>query len=234
MMSSYSQENAEGEKPPERGNQPAGDGQPERTGAPRVQSSQKTELVPDDAEAYEEQHTGIRISFCPKEEEAYECLKKVVRTLERGRKSTMRTASFTLFAVAFAAAGVHSGEWWFYAFAAACVAAAAYTAASPNRTYRRLAREYSGGGTIRIRVYPDRIQIARNGKAREIPLNGTSECAQIGDALALFVPQKGPRSAGEIYRPVLILPLRCVDPGALPEVQAMILAGTRPFPRREL
>ncbi|HAH79392.1 MAG TPA: hypothetical protein DCL64_07755 [Ruminococcaceae bacterium] len=221
MMSSYTREKTRNSESPERDAQPADDGHPERSGAPRAQ------MVPDDARAYEEQHTGIRISYRLKEDEVYECLRRILKAKAGGGRPAAARAALLVAAAALGAAGGGSGSGVLYALAAVCAVCAALSALFPLRADRRLAREYAGNAAIRMRVYPDRIQLARDGRVREIPLDGTSECAQIGDMLALYV--RDPQAPGGLGRRLVVLPLRCVDPSALPEVQAMIFAGTRPL-----
>lgn len=220
MTIGLSREDSGGAKPPEREEKTDDGGLPERTDV-RWSGRLRAERVPDDAEEFEEQHTGIRITYLPEEEEVRDCLKKALRAKGADARLSAPLSALTVFTVAFAAAGARSGSAAFFLAAAACAAGLALVASLPGRRARRMAREYAAGGEVRVRVYPDRVQIARNGETSEIPLDGGAERARTEDALALFVRgEKGPR---------LVLPLRRVDPGALPEVQAMILAGTRPL-----
>ena len=97
MMSSYTREKTRNSESPERDAQPADDGHPERSGAPRAQ------MVPDDARAYEEQHTGIRISYRLKEDEVYECLRRILKAKAGGGRPAPSAAAATRSAARAAA-----------------------------------------------------------------------------------------------------------------------------------
>lgn len=69
-----------------------------------------------------------------------------------------------------------------------------------------------------MEIYPDAVVITRGEKETEFPLDGESTfSAQYGNIIVLFHKGK-----------MAILPIRSVEPGVLPEVQAMLLAGTKP------
>lgn len=210
-MSSHSKGNEKNSKPPETR---------EETEGPHP-----AELVADGQSGYEEQQTGIKLSYVLREDEIYECLKRSGFLRADGRTFAPEIAGLAILAVVFLVIGAVTYRGLFYLCAALCAAALAVLGAVPYRNSRVRAHAVADGHTIRMEVYPDRIRIVRGAERREIPLDGTAECAQIEDMIVLYVPEADGRKAG---RRMIILPLRCVGPRVLPEVQAMILAGTRP------
>ena len=88
----------------------------------------------------------------------------------------------------------------------------------PELGLRHQARRMADGKEFALEVFPDAITVEHNGAEWEIPLDGeATDSAQYGNLLVLFHQKK-----------MVILPLRCVEPAVLPEIQAMIVAGTNP------
>lgn len=205
-MSSRTTENEKNSKPPE----------PEDSGPPHP-DFQESKLVPDESEAYEEQQTGIELSYVLKKEEIYECLKNSSR-LYRSRKAFLLAMTVpAALAILFLVAGAVTYRGSYYFFAALCVAVIAVLGVFPYRKNLVRAQSAADGHRVRMTVYPDRIEVDRKGGLWEIPLDGTAEFAQIKDLFVLYAAER-----------ILMIPARCIKPRILPDVQAMIVAGTRP------
>lgn len=205
-MSSSSSETEKNSKPPE----------PEGAEPPPTEC-REPRLVPDDSEEYEEQQTGIELSYVLKEGEVYECLKYSGR-LKKNRKAFLfASAALAALTVIFSAAGVftYRGACWF--FAALCAVSFAVLNIFPLWKNRKMARGDAGGSPVRVTIYPDRIEAERGTWRREIPLDGTVKMARIEDMLTLYLKER-----------MLIIPMRCISPRVLPDVQAMLAAGTNP------
>ena len=114
----------------------------------------------------------------------------------------------------------------FYFWAAPFPIFMVLAAVLPVRENRKRAKAEADGRRISMQVYPDRIQVGGNGKQWLVPLDGTSRSAGIGGMIVLFA--EGSKTGGSLGEKLIILPLRCVDPSVLPEIQAMIMAGTVP------
>jgi hypothetical protein len=219
-MSSYSEINETGAKPPEQENsEPAGDGRPERSTAPRGDAPHQTKLVSDDAEAFEEQQTGIAVSYVLKKEEVCECLKQTGLV----KRNTWLTALPFVFAAVFLAAGFRTGNKILF-YTAFAVAGASIGAFAP-RSIGTLAKRIADGSPVYLEIFPDRIEFGHDRKYDEIPLDGTSESARVEETIALIVPASMAKG-GKPH--LVVLPLRCVGRAARPDVEAMILAGTKP------
>lgn len=205
-MSSRTTENEKNSKPPE----------PEDSGPPQP-DFQESRLVPDESEAYEEQQTGIELSYVLKKEEIYECLKNSSR-LYRSRKAFVLAMTVpAALAILFLIAGTVTYRGFYYFCAALCVAVIVVLGVFPYRKNVIRAREAADGQRVRMTVYPDRIEVDRKSGLWEIPLDGTAEFAQVKDFFVLYAAEK-----------ILMIPARCIKPHILPDVQAMIVAGTKP------
>lgn len=230
-MNRYSKGGGKNSKPPERQGEPAPGGNQEAESAV-VWDGTESKLVGDEAGTFEEPHTGIQISYVLKEEEIYECLKETGCVRSNGRLYGAALAVLCILFVALAAAGFLLRNRTYFYWAAPIPVLIALAAVLPVRSNRRRAREGTDGRRISMQVYPDRIRVGGGSKQWDVPLDGSSECARVGDMIALFVESREKKNP--CREKLIVLPLRCVDPSVLAEVQAMILAGTTPksFSRR--
>lgn len=222
-MNRYSKGGGKNSKPPEQRGEPS---PAENLTAPDtvLWDGTASKLVGDADAIFPEIHTGIQISYVLKEEEIYECLKKTRRVRANGRLYEAFFVAFSLvFAVLVAAGLVLQNSalfFWAVPFPVLMVLAAVLS----ERENKKRARKAADGHRISMQVYPDRIQVGSGKRQWKFPLDGTVRCARIGTMLALFA-EGGKDSSLE---KLILLPLRCVDPSVLPEVQAMIMAGTTP------
>jgi len=205
-MNSRSTENEKKSKPPE----------PEDS-VPPQSDFQESKLVPDESEAYEEQQTGIELSYVLKEEEIYECLKYSSRLGANQRGFFLATIGPAALALLFLAAGAFTYRSTYYFCAVLCVAFILLFFVFSNRKNITRARMAADGHPVRMAIYPDRIEVDRKDGLWKIPMDGGAEFAQIKDLFVLYVEEN-----------VLMIPKRCIKPQILPDVQAMIVAGTRP------
>lgn len=178
----------------------------------------EAELVADeDAAVYEDVQTGIRINYVLRWREIYRCLKGIGYIKTTG----MRAAAETVLLAA--AAALSFGNWFTFGstgalvLAIVCLILIAVVWVVPELGLRSQAKKRADGREFSLEIYPDAITVGQGGDEWEIPLNGEAMCAQYGNHLVLSYKGK-----------MVILPLRCVEPGVLPEVQAMIMAGTTP------
>ena len=212
-MSSHSKENETNSKPPETR---------EETEGPHP-----AELVTDGNGGYEEQQTGIELSYVLKEDEIYECLKRSSFLRTNGRVFAFEIAGLAVLAVVFLVIGITTYRSLFYFYAASCATLIVVLGVFPYQNNKARAHSSADGHTIRMAVYPDRIQLGRGTKRWDVPLDGTAECAQFENMIVLYVPERNDPKR-RVGQRMIVLPLRCVGPRVLPEVQAMIVAGTRP------
>lgn len=230
-MNSYSKGGGKNSKPPEQQGEPAPYGN-KGTNSAVVWDGTESRLIEDDAGALGEQRTGIQVSYILKEEEIYECLKKAGCARTDGHLYKTVPAVLCFVFAALIAAGLLLHNRAFFYWAAPFPVLLVLAAAMPVRRNRKRARDGTDGHRISMQVYPDRIRVGGGLKRWDVPLDGSSECARIGGMIALFVMSREKKNA--CRERLIVLPLRCVEPSVLAEVQAMILAGTKPrsFSRR--
>ncbi len=69
---------------------------------------------------------------------------------------------------------------------------------------------------IQMEIYPSMIEMGKHNNKWIIPLDGTVTCKKINNMFVLQTDKSH----------ITILPLRCIEPSVLPDVEAMILSGT--------
>ena len=172
----------------------------------------------EDAAVFEERHTGIKVSYILNKEEILTCLKHSGFYKTTGLRAVVETVVLGLAFLIF--------------FASFCV----YTTANnlvmsilsllligaiwlvPHIGMKRRAEELADGREIAMQIFPDEIQIGEGSRAWSIELDGTSRLAEMDGILAVFTPEER----------IAALPVRAIDPADLPDIQAMLVAGTRP------
>lgn len=178
----------------------------------------EAELVADeDAAEYEEQNTGIQIRYTLKQREIFPVLLKAQYTQRRLASSLAAgLLALVLAVVSFVQSASGRGE--FALLGVVCLVVLLLVLPMPVLKIRREARAAADGREIRMAVYPDHIEMGEGDSGWEIPLDGTVERRVMRELMVLYI------DGGNL----VILPLRCVEPAVLPEVQAMLFAGTRP------
>jgi hypothetical protein len=177
----------------------------------------EAELVADDdAAEYEEQNTGIALKYTLRRDEIFRVLMKTQYTQARIVLSVIAALLGIVMAVVFfvRAAGGHSEV---VPLGITCLVVVFLIIPSPVFGIRNSAKKSADGNEIRMEIYPDHIEMGGTRNSWEIPLDGTAECRALQELIVLYIGNH-----------MVILPLRCVEPAVLPEVQAMIFAGTRP------
>ena len=179
----------------------------------------EAELVADDdAAVYEDPQTGIRFNFTLRWREIYHCLKSTGYIKTTGTRAVVETILLAVAACVFAGAWFSQHTVDSLVFACICVLLIAVVWIVPELGLRRHSRRLASGEEIAMEIYPDAVVITRGQEETEFPLDGESTfSAQYENIIVLFHKEK-----------MAILPIRSVEPGVLPEVQAMLIAGTKP------
>jgi hypothetical protein len=177
----------------------------------------EAELVADDAAEYEEQQTGIKLSYILRQKEILESLKKSGFCKTTGTRAVAESVILAILAVAFAVTYILQKDTNSLVFGIISLLLIAVIWIVPQQGLKRRAKELTDGKEIHMEIYPDSIVMGENEGRWEIPLDGTVECEQDSNLLLIYFESR-----------MVILPLRCVEPSVLPEVQAMIVSGTQP------
>jgi len=217
-MKQFSKEQETASKPPEpRGEQTPDEERPEED---RVEwDGSEAELVADEtALAFEEQHTGIKLKYTLTSSEIFKVLRKSQYTNTRTALSVVAVALSAVMAVFFLTRFSGSGDSRYVSLAVVCLMLILVVAVLPPVIIKMHSSKIADGKEIRMKIYPDHIEMGLTDKKWEIPLDGSCECIQFENLMVLYIDDRN----------MVILPLRCVEPAVLPEVQAMIFAGTQP------
>lgn len=215
-MKHFAKEQETASKPPE----PRGDKTPDKEQQDRVEwDGSEAELVADEtALAFEEQHTGIKLKYTLTSSEIFKVFWKNQYTGTRIALSVIAAVLSAVMAAVFFGQFRGTGDSRYLSLAVVCLLVLLVVAIFPTVVIAVHSSKTADGREIRMKVYPDHIEMGLPDKKWEIPLDETSECIQIENLLVLYIDDRN----------MVILPLRCVEPAVLPEIQAMILAGTHP------
>ena len=184
----------------------------------------EAEYVPDDdAEVYEEVRPGIGINYVLRPEEVYECLKRSGFCKTSGKRAAVECVLLGICAVACMAAYLIQQNIHGLILAVLCLALIAVVCLVPYWGMRRHARRIANGKELHVEIYPDELQVGRGDGQWEIPLDGTSMLEEYEELMVVSTPHKK----------MLCIPMRSVEPNVLPDVQAMLLAWTRPANEEE-
>jgi hypothetical protein len=218
-MMQFLEEQETTSKPPEPRGEKTPDEEPEADEDSCKWDGSEAELVADEtAESFEEQHTGIKLKFSLTAGEIFSALMKTQYTDARIASSVIGTILSAGLAVYFLVQLNHTGNMDFSFLAVICGVLIILIGAVPLIRIKMQAARAADGHEVKMKIYPDFIEMGHTGQKWEIPLNGNTERAVFKNLIVLYIDGKN----------MVILPLRCVEPAVLPEVQAMIFAGTQP------
>ncbi len=177
-------------------------------------------VLEDDAAEYESPQTGVRLSCDLKEKEFFDALRRFPFTKRAGKRALIEAAFLLLASGLFFYQyfGMKTGQAVF--FAVACIILAAVVLFAPWLGRRRMAARMEKDprkSHVELEIYPDSIDVGSGEGRWEIPLDGSCEMEEYKNLLLLF-----PRGRNAM----VILPLRCIEPSVLPEIQGMLLSGT--------
>lgn len=195
-----------------------------REDEPDWDGSEAVLVADEDAADYEDELTGIKITYHLTEEDLYACLKSsgVFRTTGgRAVGETVLLAVFgVIFLLSYFLAEVHNpSNLWFAGLCAAVIAAVWLV---PFFSLRSRARQQANARPIQAEFFPDEIHVGKGEGAWTIPLDGSCYFERLEGLLTILTPE-GRMAA---------FPLRSIEPAVLPEVEAILMAGTQPKPRR--
>ena len=71
---------------------------------------------------------------------------------------------------------------------------------------------------ISLEIYPDNLVVTQNGKERKIELDGSSKYEELKNMILIYPPK------GQI----VCIPMRCIEPDLVADIEAMIISGTTP------
>ncbi len=185
----------------------------------------EAELVLDEyAQEFEDSFAGIKISYMLKKEEIYDALK----TLKKYRRAKKRLIAesiiscivagifFVMFGLELNSMYSVGINWMTLAFGIVCLALAVIIWPAARYSLNKNAKRLTDDEEIQMEIYPSMIEMGKHNNKWIIPLDGTVTCKKINNMFVLQTDKSH----------ITILPLRCIEPSVLPDVEAMILSGT--------
>ena len=179
----------------------------------------ENQIVADDEfEEYEEEKTGIKISYKLKPEEVYSVVKRVGNfkdTVKTQQKQTLIHAG--ILGIMIAIFWIMRNPYYFW-FALLPMLSILMIWCVPFFGVRRILSKTFNNKPITLEVFPDEIDIIQGGVKKEINLDDSYESEEYDDIIVV--------TKDDVIK--LMLPLRAVEPEFRAEVQAIILAGIKP------
>lgn len=179
----------------------------------------ESELVEDDeAEVYEEKYAGIKFGYTLKKDEIFSCLKHTGQFKANGVHSIVEICLllvlfvmfFVLFFVTKNKINIILGVISFAIIVLLIVVPRFFVGFNANKL--------TTGRKLSVEIYPDEIEVDSGISTWKIPLDGSCLFEEFNDMFLLFLPQEK----------LFVIPTRAIEPDFLADVQAMIIAGTKP------
>lgn len=175
-------------------------------------------VIDDDAEEYEGNVTGIKLKYSLEDDEVYDSIKHsgmYQRSRKLQRNHTIVQAILILFFLIFS---IVTGKSFYALISLIPIISIIGIWVLPSLSMKRMSKELFLDKDFSVEIFPDHIDVDFDGINHEIALDGSYYYQEHGDIM-IISSKKGS---------TLMIPVRCVEPEFLPDVQAMIVAGTRP------
>lgn len=175
-------------------------------------------VADDDALAYEEPLTGIKLTYVLRHAEVFSCLKHMGFCKTTGRRAVIETVLLAVVCALFIASYFIYGGANNLVLGIFCAVLIAVVWVVPRLGINARARELTTGKSVYVEIFPDAVEVGKGKNEWAIPLDSTSEYEEFDNMMVLFTPD------GKLFT----IPMRAVEPSVLPDVQAMLMAGTMP------
>ena len=221
-MKDFTKENEETAQPPE----PQGVEAPEPEFLEDEEQEEAVQWDGSDAEIvsegadqeYKDTITGVKLSYVLTEEEIRTCMRGPQFGKRRKRRMRIELVVFSALLLGFLVFFFLKRNPDNLFFATVCAAMIFIMIFLPDIRIKQDAKRNANGKEICMEIYPHKIEMGRGENQWEIPLDGSCKSAIYQKNIVVYF--KGDD--------MVILPMRCVEPSVLPEVRAMIQAGTQP------
>ena len=172
----------------------------------------------DDATEYEEQQTGVKINYALTRDEIFKCIKhcginKNVKILGEVSLVFLSLLSLILF--------LKTSQHGFLVFLLLFLGLFFLWSLDILHLFLKKLRykKLSPEKKLSVEIFPDVISIENEQRKIEIPLDGTNYFEEFKDMFLIYLPKQR----------VFIIPTRAIEPEILPEIEAMLIAGTKPL-----
>lgn len=179
----------------------------------------EAELVEDDdAEEYEIPLAGIRLSYVLTPEEYFKCLQHSGIYKSQGKRGIIEAVILGIISIIFFIAFFMTENISNIVFGCISMIFIAVLLIIPNIHMKSMAKIMADGKVIEAEIYPDSVEIGRDDGAWKIELDGTSRIQEFDNIIMIYADHN--RS--------FAIPERAIDPDFLPEIKAILFAGTTP------
>ncbi|MDR1628148.1 MAG: hypothetical protein LBR79_05185 [Oscillospiraceae bacterium] len=181
----------------------------------------ESELIFDeDTETYEDNMTGIKLSYKLGKEDIYEFIKNSApyekKKTEKNKHTALQAVMFIMLIVL--AVITRNNLYTFVSLIPFLTGVSLWII--PHLSMKNLVNSIYDGREYAVEIFPNKIEVLHAGLTKEFPLDESGKCEIITDKLILvYSKAKEP----------LIIPIRAIKPDCLPDIQAMIVAGARPI-----
>lgn len=191
----------------------------EKSNMPKWDGSEAKFIPDEDANEYEEQYSGIKLEYQLTKAELKSCIKKII---DNKKSSVANTVNTVLLAIVSA---ICLAEYVFYnnLFHLILLAISIFTIALiwfvPKALLKKQCLNRLHGKNCFVEVFPDEIVVVKqNNDKWTIPMDQSSEYEEFDDIILIYTRENK----------MLAIPLRSIEPSVIGDIQAVIVAGSRP------
>lgn len=175
-------------------------------------------VVDEESEEYEEENTGIKIKYTLKPEEIREFVQSSEGYEKNKKAQKKHTIIQSVVFVLMIILSIITGNRYYLILSVFPLVSFVLIWIVPYIGVRKLIGKVLRNQEFSVEVFPDKIDVTTRNSKKEIMLDGSCESEELKNMIQIF-------SNGEL---ALIIPTRAVEPEFLADLQAMVLAGTKP------
>lgn len=169
-------------------------------------------------EKYSESNTGVKIKYTLSGSEIYEFFKHT-RGYQKNKILQKKHTIIEIFILLLLVITWFFTKNVYYLYLMALPVLASLVIWSiPLITRKKLSDKFCCGEEISAEIFPDKIVLQGKSGTREVLFDGTCECEETAGMILVY-----PRRSQTV-----MIPIRAIEPELIPDVQAMIFAGSKP------
>ncbi len=175
-------------------------------------------VADDDAAEYEEQYSGIKLKYKLTKEEIKTCYKRAGFYKLSINRSVALTVLASIVGLFFGFMFCVTKDYDDLVILMLCLAFILVIWSIPILLREKIAAKSLKSGYTYVEIYPDELIINKNNTQWTIPLDSSCEFEEYDDLMIIFTKDSK----------VFGIPIRCIEPSVMADVQAMLEAGTVP------
>jgi len=191
----------------------------EKSNMPKWDGSEAKFIPDEDAYEYEEQYSGIKLEYQLTKAELKSCIKKILDNKKSNIKNIIQIVILLiLFVLCLVQFFIYNN--FFHLFLSVIsLLATVFVFFIPKLLFKNQYLNRLYGKNCFVEVFPDEIIIIRkNNEKLVIPMDQSSEYEEFDDIIVIYASDNK----------ILAIPLRAIEPSVIGDIQAIIVAGSRP------